>query len=118
MEEKLLLPAAQRLNGGAPLAVAAKLRLDHGVLAVLFVPLPTAVIGRTIRTILAAHNPLEEGRGGLHETCETLARSDIDGLVAQLRTVPHVKLAPNLDSPSAIESARRALTRAGYVLPE
>jgi hypothetical protein len=33
LEEKILLPAAQRLRGGEPLAVAAKLRLDHGALA-------------------------------------------------------------------------------------
>jgi hypothetical protein len=33
MEEKVLLPAAQRLRGGEPLAMAATLRLDHSVLA-------------------------------------------------------------------------------------
>ena len=31
MEEKILLPAAQRLRGGKPLSIAAKLRLDHGI---------------------------------------------------------------------------------------
>src|SRR6476661_824617 len=29
MEEKILLPAAQRQRGGEPLSLAAKLRLDH-----------------------------------------------------------------------------------------
>jgi hypothetical protein len=33
MEEKVLLPAAQGLRGGEPLAMAATLRLDHSVLS-------------------------------------------------------------------------------------
>ena len=41
MEEKILLPAAQRTRGGEPLPFAAKLRLDHGALATLLVPTPT-----------------------------------------------------------------------------
>ena len=44
LEEKLLLPAAQRWRGGAPLPIAAKLRLDHGALAALLVPTPTPAI--------------------------------------------------------------------------
>ena len=32
MEEKILLPAIRRLRGGEPLAIAAKLRLDHGAI--------------------------------------------------------------------------------------
>src|SRR6185295_12270083 len=35
MEEKILLPTAQRQRGGEPLSLAAKLRLDHGALASL-----------------------------------------------------------------------------------
>ena len=33
MEEKILLPAAQRQRDGQPLPIASKLRLDHGALA-------------------------------------------------------------------------------------
>jgi hypothetical protein len=47
MEEKILLPAAQRLRGGIPLPVAEKLRLDHGALAALLVPTPTPAIIKT-----------------------------------------------------------------------
>ena len=49
MEEKILLPAAQRLGGGKPLAMAAKLRLDHGALAALLVPTPTPTIIAVLR---------------------------------------------------------------------
>ncbi len=44
MEEKILLPAAQRLRGGEPLPIAVKLRLDHGALATLLMPNSTNVI--------------------------------------------------------------------------
>jgi hypothetical protein len=58
MEEKILLPAAQRARGGTPLPMAAKLRLDHGALAALLVPTPTASIIAVLRAVLEAHNPL------------------------------------------------------------
>lgn len=52
MEEKILLPAAQRLRGGEPLSIAAKLRLDHGAIASLLMPPPTAAVIAKIRTVL------------------------------------------------------------------
>src|SRR5690606_18715222 len=69
IEEKVLLPAAQRASGGTPLPVAARLRLDHGAIAALLVPTPNPVIVATLRHILAQHNPIEEGTGGLYPTC-------------------------------------------------
>jgi hypothetical protein len=50
MEEKILLPAAQRARGGEPLPLAAKLRLDHSALATLLVPTPTPAIIATYST--------------------------------------------------------------------
>jgi len=64
MEEKILLLAAQRLLGGEPLPIASKLRLDHGAIASLLMPPPTAVIIATIRAVLNVHNTIEEGPGG------------------------------------------------------
>jgi hypothetical protein len=58
MEEKILLPAAQRARGGEPLPVAARLRLDHGALAALLVPTPNPTILSALRGILARHNAL------------------------------------------------------------
>ena len=63
MEEKILLPAAQRARGGEPLPAAARLRLDHGALAALLVPTPTPAIRAALRGILERHNALEEGPG-------------------------------------------------------
>jgi hypothetical protein len=103
MEEKILLPAAQRWHGGTPLPLAAKLRLDHGALAAL-------------RTILAAHNTREEDPGGLYDTCEQWAGAEAEELLAQLHAAPTVPVAPYADGPHVMPVVRRALTRAGYDL--
>jgi hypothetical protein len=116
MEEKILLPAAQRAQGGAPLPLAAKLRRDHGALAALLVPSPTPAIVSALRTILTAHNPLEEGTGGVYEVCEQLVGPEADTLLAQLRNVPEVPVSPHADGPRVLAAVQRALTRAGYQL--
>ena len=116
MEEKILLPAAQAARGGNALPLAAKLRLDHGALAALLVLTPTSSIIAAIRTILAAHNPIEEGPDGVYEQCEHLTRAEADAILVRLQSAPVVKLAAHVDSPVAIQSARQALQRAGYDL--
>jgi hypothetical protein len=113
-EEKILLPAAQRARGGAPLAMAAKLRLDHGALAALLVPTPTPTIIAALRAILATHNVVEEGPGGVYECCEQLASAEAAALLAQLRAAPEVPVAPHSDGPDVMDVVRRALVRAGY----
>jgi hypothetical protein len=114
MEEKILLPAAQRLRGGASLALAAKIRLDHGALAALLVPTPTPAIVAALRTILEAHNALEEDPGGLYEGCERVAGAEAEVLLAQLQAALEVPVAPHSDGPHVMDVVRRALVRAGY----
>jgi hypothetical protein len=120
MEEKILLPAAQRLNNNEPLPVAARLRLDHGAIAALLVPSPTPHIVTALKTILAAHNALEEGKGGVYESCDRLADGHADEIIGQLRNAPEVPAAPHNDGPKVMPAVRRALARAGYegLLPE
>jgi hypothetical protein len=114
IEEKILLPAARRLRGGEPLPAGAKLRLDHGALAALLVPTPTNAIIAKIHAVLNAHNPVEEGPGGVYEVCEKLAAYEAESLLAQMRGMPDVKLAPHVDGPQVMEAARRAVERAGH----
>jgi hypothetical protein len=116
LEEKLLLPAAQRWQGGGPLSLAAKLRRDHGALAALLVPTPTPAIIAAIRTVLAAHNALEEWPRGVYERCAELAGAEADALLAQLRAAPEVPVAPHADGPQVMSVVRRALARAGYAI--
>jgi hypothetical protein len=116
MEEKILLPAAQRMRGGEPLEIAARLRLDHGALAALLVPTPTRLIVAAICAILKAHNPIEEGPDGLYAQCEQLLGAEADRVLIQLRTAPEVKVAPHVDTAHVLEATRRALIKAGYGL--
>jgi hypothetical protein len=118
MEEKLLLPAAQRAKGGEPLPAAARLRLDHGALAALLVPTPTPAIRAALRGILARHNALEEGPDGIYAACERLAGDDSATLLAALRAFPEVSVNPHVDSDLVEGATRRALARAGYALED
>jgi hypothetical protein len=114
MEEKVLLPAAQRLRGGEALSIAPKLRLDHGALTALLVPSPTASIVAAIRAILKFHNPIEEDPSGVYAECEKLAGAE--RILNELKDYREVKVLPHVDNPFVMEAARRALSRAGYDL--
>jgi hypothetical protein len=114
LEEKVLLPAAQRLRGGEPLPIATKLRTDHGAIAALLVPTPTRVIIAALRSILAAHNEIEEGAGGLYETCDMLAAGETEALVERLRAYPEVPMNAHADGPRIMAATQRALRRAGF----
>jgi len=114
MEEKILLPTARSANVAKPLTSAAKLHLDHQALAALLVLTPTDVILAAIRTILASHNPVEEGPGGAYEQCERLLGSSADEILTRLQNALPVPVASHVDNFTALESARRALRRAGY----
>lgn len=114
MEEKILLPAARRLRGGQSLPIAEKLRRDHGALAALLVPTPTAAILAKIHAILDIHNAIEEGPEGVYEVCERLVAGEAESLVAEMRRMSDVRVAPHVDGPHVMEATRRALERAGY----
>jgi hypothetical protein len=114
MEEKILLPTIQRLRGGEPLAVAARLRLDHGAIAAMLVPTPRGAVMRGLKTVLAIHNRVEEGLEGVYAECERIAGAECDTLLQRLLAAPEVPAASHVDGPKVEAAARRALTRAGF----
>lgn len=116
IEEKLLLPAAQAADGGAPLAVAARLRLDHGAIAALLVPTPNAMIVATLRHILAAHDAVEEGPQGMYADCDALLAERAADVVAEMAAFPEVRVSVHNDAPGVLPAVARALERAGYSL--
>jgi hypothetical protein len=116
MEEKILLPAAQRWNGGRPISIATKLRLDHGALAALLMPTPTTDIIAALRRILKQHNLAEEGPDGWYEICDRLAGTEAEQLIIRLRAAPEVTVLPHSNTPAVLGAVHRALERAGYTL--
>lgn len=114
MEEKILFVAAQEVNGGTPLPVQAKLRLDHGALTALMVIPPSEALTRVIRHVLDLHDAIEEQPGGMYEACELLANHRTDALLERLAHVPETPVHPPNPSPKAIGAARRAMARAGF----
>ncbi len=109
LEEKILLPAARAARGGEPLALARRLRIDHGAITSLLVPTPTPEIAAELRSILQPHNVAEEEPGGLYETCDALLAGQADALVARMRAYPEVKVARYQDGPRVHRTAASAL---------
>ena len=109
MEEKVLLPDARRRRRGEALPITETLRADHALLAALLVPTPTHAIAATIRSILEEHNRLEEVARGLYATCDELAGDAVGELLARLRAVPEVPLAPHVDTSRVHEHIAKLL---------
>jgi hypothetical protein len=120
MEEKILFPAIQRAQHGrihptlaTPLA---QLRLEHGALAALLMPSPTAAVLATIREILERHDEIEERPGGFYALGDEALIKEVEQILSALRAAPAVKLMPHSDSPAVTTTLHRALARAGYRL--
>ncbi|MHB8872174.1 MAG: hemerythrin domain-containing protein [Myxococcaceae bacterium] len=108
-EEKVLLPAAREANGGKPLAVAARLKLEHAVIAAILVLPPTRRWVETLRELLIAHNPLEEDPGGLYDLCEQLLGEGAEAMLEKARAVPDPKVAEYRDDPRVVRHVEEAL---------
>jgi len=114
MEEKILFPAAQKANGGTPLPLAAKLRLDHGALTALMVVPPSPEVIKVLRHVLDKHDLLEEQPGGMYDVCEGLTAGETGELLAQLEKATEVPVQKFNDADYALGAAKRALERAGF----
>ena len=109
IEEKILFPASKRASGGTPHPTVARLHRDHGALALLLIPTPTKELVEEIRSLLAEHNEIEEGSGGVYEACDRLLGDDLGTVLAELKAYPPVKLAPHYDGPQIPRRAEEAL---------
>lgn len=114
MEEKIVLPAIARWQGGKKAAIGERLRLDHGALVALLAPPPTPSIMLTIRSILDLHNELEEREGGLYELLEDMAGPEMEQILTQLKSAPPIAVLPNNDKPEVLDAAKKVVARAGH----
>lgn len=114
MEEKILFVAAQKANGGAPLPLQAKLRLDHGALTSLLVCFPSPEVIKVIAHIIKQHDILEEEQGGMYEVCEKLTRPERQQILDNLKNVTPVPVLTFNNAPYALDVAKRSVKRAGF----
>jgi hypothetical protein len=82
------------------------------------VPPPTLPLIKVIMYVLEKHDMAEEEPGGLYDVCDSLTHGQTQEILDQLADVEEVPLHPPNPAPIAIESARRALARAGYDFDE
>jgi GMP synthase-like glutamine amidotransferase len=100
MEEKVLFAAARAAQAGEPLAIAARLRVDHGAIAALLVPTPTPEIVARLLSVLGPHNRREEEPGGAYDACdEALSPAAAARLLEELERFPVPPLKPCNDAP-------------------
>lgn len=118
MEEKTLFPAAKKVNHAVMQELIPRYRLEHGALTALMVPPPTLPLIKVIRYVLEKHDTAEEEPGGLYDVCEALTHGQTQELLDQLAGTEEVSVHPPNPVPIALESARRALVRAGYDFDE
>ena len=114
MEEKTLFPAARKADATVMQDLIPRYRLEHGALTALMVPPPDADLIKVIRHVLEKHDLAEEEPGGLYDVCEALTQGQTEELLEVLAEVEEVPVHPPNPAPIALESARRALIRAGY----
>ena len=114
MEEKTMFPAAKIANEALMQQLIPRYRLEHGALTALMVPPPTLDLIKVIRNVLEKHDLAEEKPGGLYDVCEALTQGQTQELLDRLATIEEVPVHPPNAAPIAIESAVRALARAGY----
>jgi hypothetical protein len=111
LEEKILLPAARAARNGEPLPIVDVLHAEHGIIAKLLVRSPTSARIAELQKVLADHNVLEEGPGGLYSLCDTLLSGQGMDLVAQMRAYPEVPLAKYYDGPMHTLAMNKRETR-------
>ena len=114
MEEKTLFPAARKVDPSVMQEIIPRYRLEHGALTALMVPPPDADLIKVIRYVLEKHDMAEEEPGGLYDVCEALTHGQTEDLLETLSEVEEVPVHSSKPAPIAMESARRALIRAGY----
>jgi hypothetical protein len=118
IEEKVLFPSFRRAKGGRSHPTVARLHRDHGALALLLVPTPTADIIAEIRSILDVHNEVEEGPDGVYDACDRLLGGELEAVMEKLKTYPPVKLAPHFDGAGVSRRAEDALRAVSRGRPE
>lgn len=115
MEEKFVIPAILAKRG-SPLYIARQLRFEHGAIAALLVPPPGKGIVEALRKVMAHHHQLEEGTGGLYDSCERYAGEEAAKVLQQSQGLPEVPVLPHNPASIAYEAAVRTLARAGYTV--
>lgn len=114
MEEKTLFPAAKKVDEDVMKKLIPRYRLEHGALTALMVPPPTPPLIKVIRFVLEKHDQAEEEPGGIYDVCEELTSGQTQDLLNELSLTENVPVHPTNPAPIAMESAIRALSRAGY----
>lgn len=110
LEEKILIRAIRERTGRAP-AVTGQLRLDHAALVAMLVPPPSAELLDRLRSLLAVHDPLEEGRDGLYAVADSVLADQPD-VLERLKSAATPPLAAHFSGERAYAAIDALVARA------
>jgi hypothetical protein len=111
IEEKVLLRAVHETIG-RPISRARRIRVEHGAIAALLVPTPDLALVSELRSLLRAHDTLEEGDEGVYAECDHILGPRADELVMKAEAFPVVPLARHFDGKNVPKTAEEALVGA------
>jgi hypothetical protein len=109
MEEKVLFADARTHHRDAFDDLIRILHADHAAIASLLVPPPSPALIRTLQSVLAEHNPLEETADGLYERCDRSAGDRAPVLIARMQAIAPVRASLYVDEPRIYEHIERML---------
>ena len=113
IEERILFPAVRGRDPSKEAERLAALRIDHGALTTLLVPTPDRALASEIRSLLVTHNEIEEGEGGVYETCvAVLDAEEATRVLEAARARPPVPTTGYFDGPGTVRTAAEALAKA------
>lgn len=110
IEEKILLPAMRARTGATP-SVAAQLHLDHSAIAAMLVPPASRDLLARLAELLALHDPLEEGEGGLYAQADAALAGDSD-VLDRMQRAPLPPLAKHFDDERAFRAIDALVAKA------
>lgn len=111
IEEKLVLATVREVRG-MPIARARQLRVEHGAIAALLVPTPDVALVRELRSLLHAHDAVEEGPEGIYAECEQILGERAGELIERARAFPEVPPARHFDGENVVRTAADAMRSA------
>lgn len=113
IEEKILFPAARRHDPDHDADRLARLRVEHGALTSLLVPTPDRALVEEIRALLVEHNQVEEGPGGVYDTCiDALGHDEAREVLRAAKARHPVPTTRYFDGPGTVRTAAEALAKA------
>lgn len=109
LEERVLLPAMQRMAVGNLDRLLAPVHIEHAAIELLLAPTPDVALVDELAALLVAHERMEAADDGIYTLADTLLAGHAEAIIALMREHPSHVAPPHHDAPGAPRTASAAL---------